>query len=189
VSSSRLKIIDATRQLVGTQGAGVGMSDVARAAGVSRQAVYLHFASRAGLLLAVVRQMDDEAGIRERCEQALADPDPVEALRGFILAWLRYAATIQPMASALLASRRTDPDASAAWDDRMAELRSGFDHVTRRLAKAGRLRGGLAPGAAADLAWSLTSVPVWDQLTTDCGRKPAQAERLLTDAVINAITT
>jgi AcrR family transcriptional regulator len=164
------------------------MADVAREAGVSRQAVYLHFNSRASLFVAVVRHMDEQDGIRRRCEQALRADDPVEALEAFVLAWLRYAVKIHPMASALLALRRNDPDAMTAWNDRMGELRAGFRHATRRLATAERLRAGLDPDAAADLAWAMTSIPVWEQLTIDCGRTAAEVQQCLTNAVTLAVT-
>jgi len=164
------------------------MADVARAAGVSRQAVYLHFSSRASLFVAVVRRMDDQEGIRRDCERALGTDDPVEALEAFVIAWLRYAAKIHPVASALLASRRDDPDAMTAWNDRMGELRAGFRHAARRVATAGRLRPGLDPDAAADLAWAMTSIPVWEQLTIDCGRPAAEVRQRLTAAVVSAVT-
>jgi AcrR family transcriptional regulator len=188
VSSSQLRILDAARNLVAQQGAGIAMADVARAAGVSRQAVYLHFNSRASLFLAVVRHMDEQEGIRDRCERALGHADPVQALKGFVLVWLRYAARIQPVASALLASRHDDPDAMSAWNDRMDELRAGFRHATHRLAANGQLRAGLDPAAAADLAWAMTSVPVWEQLTIDCGRAATEVRRHVTDAVVAALT-
>src|SRR5687768_16297335 len=108
------------------------MADVSAAAGVSRKAVYLHVSSRDGLFVAVVRHMDEVAGIRQRCEQALENADPVEALQAFLVALMRYAATITPMATALLASRRDDEDAATAWNDRMAELRSGFQVAAQR---------------------------------------------------------
>jgi hypothetical protein len=50
-------------------------TDVAREAGVSRQAVYLHFSSRASLFVAVVRHMDEQEDIRRRREQALGNDD------------------------------------------------------------------------------------------------------------------
>jgi len=165
------------------------MADVARAAGVSRQALYLHFSSRASLFVAVVRHMDERDGIRRRCERALGIQDPVAALERFVVTWLRYAAKIYPVASALLASRRDDPDAMAAWDDRMRELRAGFRHATNRLASAGRLRAGLDAEAAADLAWAMTSIPVWEQLTIDCAWPAAQVRQRLATAVIDAVTS
>jgi AcrR family transcriptional regulator len=188
VSTTRLRILDTTRRLVAQRGAGIAMADVAREAGVSRQAVYLHFSSRASLFVAVVRHMDEQEDIRRHCEQALGNADPVEALEAFVIAWLRYAAKIHPVASALLASRRDDPDAMTAWNDRMGELRVGFRHAVQRLATAGHLRPGLDPDTAADLAWAMTSIPVWEQLTIDCGRPATEVQQRLTAAVISAVT-
>ena len=187
MSSLRARILDDTRQLIGENGAAISMSDVAAAAGVSRQAVYLHFPSRARLFLELVRQMDDEAQIRPRLAIALEADDPVEALRGFLATWLRFAATIQPVATVLLATRTTDTDAWAAWDDRMTELRGGHLHAARRLAGAGLLRGGLDPRRAADLTWALTSVQVWEQLRLDRAWTARRVERELVDAVVAAV--
>jgi AcrR family transcriptional regulator len=189
VSSTPFRIIEATRRLMAQRGARIAMADVARAAGISRQAVYLHFSSRASLFVAVVRHMDDQEDIRRRCEQALAHDDPAEALEAFVIAWLRYAAKIHPVASALLASRHEDPDAMTAWNDRMGELRAGFLHATQRLATASRLRSGLDPATAADLAWAMTSIPVWEQLTIDRGWTPDAVRQHLADAVSSAVTT
>ena len=165
----------------------MSMSDVAAAAGVSRQAVYLHFPTRGQLLLGLVNQMDDEAEIRRRLAAALEDPDPVAALRAFVTAWLRFAATIQPVATVLLATRNTDADAWAAWEDRMADLRRGYLRATRGLATAGRLRDGLDAARAADLAWAMTSVAVWEQLSLDRGWSARRMERQLVDAVVSAL--
>ncbi|GGK65968.1 hypothetical protein Ppa06_22240 [Planomonospora parontospora subsp. parontospora] len=188
MSSTRSRILETARRLITEQGPRASMADVARAAGISRQAVYLHFASRASLLVAVVRDMDERDGIRAHCEKALTGEEPVEAFRAFLRVWLRYAAVIHPVASVLLASRRDDPDAAAAWNDRMGELHEGFLLAARRLGTTGRLRPGLVPDVAADLAWAMTSVPVWEQLTTDRGRSADEVEEHLAGAVIAALT-
>ncbi|GAA3587533.1 hypothetical protein GCM10022419_082240 [Nonomuraea rosea] len=150
--------------------------------------MYLHFSSRASLFVAVVRHMDEQEDIRRHCKQALGKDDPVKALEAFVIVWLRYAAKIHPVASALLASRRDDPDAMTAWNDRMDELRTGFRHAAQRPATAGRLPPGLDPDTAADLAWAMTSIPVWEQLTIDCGRPAIEVRQRLTAAVISAVT-
>jgi hypothetical protein len=71
----------------------------------------------------------------------------------------------------------------------MGELRAGFRHATSRLASAGRLRAGLDAEAAADLAWAMTSIPVWEQLTIDCARPAAQVRQRLATAVTDAVTS
>lgn len=187
MSTTRDRIIAETRRLISERGAVVSMSDVAGAVGISRQAVYLHFPTRGRLLLGLVNQMDDEAAIRPRLAAALEDPDPVAALRSFTSTWLRFAATIQPVATVLVTTRATDADAWAAWEDRMGDLRRGYRRATRRLAAAGALREGLDAARAADLAWVMTSVPVWEQLTLDRGWSGRRIERRLVDAVVDAL--
>src|SRR5688572_14818883 len=115
MSSSRERILDVTRQLIADRDAAVSMGEVAAAAGISRQAVYLHFPTRGQLFLALVHRMDEETQIRAQLATALEGEDAVEALRAFLGAWLRFAAWIQPVATVLLATRTTDPDAWSAW--------------------------------------------------------------------------
>ena len=47
-------------------GLGVSMGDIAKAAGISRQAVYLHFASRTELMIATTNYVDEVKGLNER---------------------------------------------------------------------------------------------------------------------------
>ena len=62
--STRERILTATRRLLEGGRVNVGLEDVAKRAGVSRQAVYLIFGSRAQLLLALVDAMDRRAAAR-----------------------------------------------------------------------------------------------------------------------------
>jgi AcrR family transcriptional regulator len=48
------------------RGRGVRMRDIAEAAGVSRQAVYDHFGTRAKLLVATTHYVDEVRGLEER---------------------------------------------------------------------------------------------------------------------------
>jgi len=185
--SSRDRILEAAHRLLRERDAEVSMAEVAEAAGVSRQALYMHYSSRAGLLVALVRWMDEESGIVTQCAAALDDEDPLAALRRFLTLWLRYVATIQPVASALLAVRRGDSDASAAWEDRMAQLRAGHRRAARRLEEAGLLRDGLNATMAADLSWAMSSVPVWEQLAVDRRWSARRVERYLVDAIAAAL--
>ena len=59
MSSTRVRILDTAVGLVEAQPATVpSMSEVARATGISRQALYLHFPDRSALLLALVEHVD-----------------------------------------------------------------------------------------------------------------------------------
>lgn len=59
--STRARILDSAVSLLesGTGGA-VRISDIAKAAGISRQAVYLHFPKRSDLLIAATRFLDEK---------------------------------------------------------------------------------------------------------------------------------
>jgi len=187
-STSRPVILGATKDLISREGPGFSLAEVAAEAGVSRQAVYLHFGSRAGLLVALVRNMDEEAGIRESLEKALSAGEPLEAMRRFVTEWLRFAVEIQPIASTLFAARGTDEAAADAWEDRARELRAGFRSLANRLKKSGHLREGLSAETAADLIWALCSIPVVEQLTVDLAWSKSRIIRETTAATISAVT-
>ena len=66
-AETRKKILNSTLDLLEAGDPHrVRMSDIAKAAGVSRQAVYLHFPSRAELLIAATYLLDDRKGVEER---------------------------------------------------------------------------------------------------------------------------
>lgn len=182
--SSAERILDAASELVMANGAGVSLGEIAKAAGVSRQAVYLHFHSRGQLFFALVRRMDADADIRGRCRQALKAPDPVDALVEFTRTWLDFVVEVHPVATMLLAERHGDAAAWEAWTDRMAELRAGYALAVGRLAGAGLLAVDLGQPEAADLAVALVSVSVWEQLVVDRGWTPAQAQAQMTAALV-----
>ena len=75
-TDTKARILDAVWTLVSRRGrADLTMGDIARAVGLSRQAVYLHFPSRAALLVAAVRRFDEQHGdvaARERRRALLA---------------------------------------------------------------------------------------------------------------------
>ena len=118
MSSTRERILDAARELTEKQGAVPTMSALARAAGISRQALYLHFPDRAQLLLAFVASIDD----REQLQAWIATVREADDAAGEIRAFARMQAWRNPSfaaaARALDDTRHTDPAAAAAWADR-----------------------------------------------------------------------
>ena len=76
--NARAHILDTAWRLVGERGVqAVTVADIAAASGVSRQLVYHHFESRAGLLVAMTRHHDAASGFRKRLV-ATRDLEPVE---------------------------------------------------------------------------------------------------------------
>ncbi|WP_323763130.1 TetR/AcrR family transcriptional regulator [Maricaulis sp.] len=150
------------------QGAKTRMSDIAKASGVSRQAVYLHFSTRAELLIAVTRFVDAESDIDARLAASRAATSGLERLDAFLDAWGNYIPVVHPVCRALLDMAPDDDAAKLAWDDRMAALREGCVAAVLALKADGNLRDDHDEAAAADLLWTLLSVSNWESLVEDC---------------------
>lgn len=64
---TRTQILVATVGMLESMGGrGVRMGDIAKAAGISRQAVYLHFTSRTELLVAATKYLDELLDVDRR---------------------------------------------------------------------------------------------------------------------------
>lgn len=145
------------------------MARISRRAGFSRQAVYRHFGSRAGLLRAALADIDERAGAEAEVVQILGSPDAVAAIDALVSWWGGYVGTFIGIARNVHAGRVSDPGLAAAWEDRMQALLEVCRKVVDRCADEGLLRPELEPAAAAELLWGVLSVPLWDQLVTDRG--------------------
>jgi AcrR family transcriptional regulator len=179
--NTREQILDATLQLMEQrQGQGVRIEDIAHAAGVSRQAVYLHFATRSELLIATARHLDEKLHLDARLAELCAAPEGgARAIDRFFAFWAGYILEIYGLAKALLTLRETDPAAADAWNDRMASFYQGCLSIVRCLADEGTLALGWSVEEAADYFWSTASVSFWEQLTHERGwSQERYAERL-----------
>ena len=140
------------------------MSDIAKQAGISRQAVYLHFPSRAELLIATTRYIDQVKDIDGRLAQSRSASTGPERLDAFIEAWGNYIPEIYGVAKALMAMQSKDEAAGQAWADRMNAVRHGCEAAVAALARDGVLTKSLLSHEAVDLLWSQVSVPHWEHL-------------------------
>ncbi len=147
----------------------VPMSAIAKEAGLSRQAVYLHFPTRAELLIAVTRHVDQVKDVDARLAPSRAAKTGAARLAAFVDAWLDYVPEIYGVARAVMALRETDPAAEAAWSDRMEAMRAGCRAAIEALARDGALRAPYHVEEATDLLWMLLSVRNWELLTRDRG--------------------
>lgn len=167
---TRKRILEKTwRLLEKHKGRNVLVSDIAHAAGVSRQAVYLHFGSRAGLLIATVRYVDEVNHVDERIEGTNKAVNGAEALDALVDFWGNYIPVIYGLAKALLAVRDVDKDAAAAWDDRMNVFYQGCRRTIECLVRDEKLVPPWNVDQAADMLWSMLSLSVWENLTFECG--------------------
>lgn len=172
---TRTRILEATRRLMEEQrGQGVRMRDIAEAAGVSRQAVYLHFGSRAKLLVATTHYVDEVRGLEERRRRFRAATTGVERLEAYVEFWGNYIPEVYGMARALLAARETDEAAAAAWDDRMGAVRESCRITIEALHRDGMLAPEWSRDEAVDLLWTMLSIRNWEQLTIECDWSTSQ---------------
>lgn len=169
-SDTRTRILQATWDLLEERrGQGVRMSDIAKRAGISRQALYLHFPTRAELLIATTHYLDDVKGTEARLAPSRAAETGIERLDAFIEAWAAYMPEIYGMAKAFLAMRDTDEAAAAAWDQRMQDMREGCEAAIAALKRDQMLSPAYAPKQATDILWTLLSIRNWEQWTLRCG--------------------
>jgi AcrR family transcriptional regulator len=145
------------------------MSDVADAAGVSRQAVYDHFGSRAELMVATARYGDEVRGLEERLGRYRAAERGLDRLGAFIEFWGNYIPEIYGIARAMLAARETDEAVAAAWDDRMRVVQEACRDIVGRLRRDGTLAPGWSVDEAGEMLWSLLSIGTWENLTLERG--------------------
>ena len=101
-TATRGALIAAARPLFAERGfAAVGTPEIARAAGVTRGALYHQFADKAALFAAVAEAV--EADVTQQITDAVlaaAPPDPVAALHAAVDAW--FAACVDPEARRVL---------------------------------------------------------------------------------------
>jgi AcrR family transcriptional regulator len=167
---TRTRILEATwRLMVGRNGRGVRMRDVAEEAGVSRQAVYDHFGSRAELMVATARYGDEVRGLEGRLAGYRAASGGVERLEAFVEFWGNYVPEIHGIARAMLAARETDEAVAAAWDDRMGVVQEACRDIVGRLQRDGMLVPGWSLDEAGEMLWSLLSIGNWENLTLERG--------------------
>ena len=136
---------------------------------MSRQAVYLHFPSRTDVLVAATRYQDQTNDVNAALAPSRAARSGTERLDAFVTAWGNYIPKIYGVARAILAVADTDPEAAAAWNTRMGDMREGCAAAVQALAQDGTLPPNTDPGQATDLLWTLLSVRTWENLTQTCG--------------------
>jgi len=167
---TRVRILQAAIDLLEAGDShGVRMSDIAKRAGISRQAVYLHFATRAALLIAATRYVEDQKDTEARLRASRTATSGVERLDAYVEAWGNFIPEVHGVARALLAMKDTDAAAAEAWDNRMQAMREGCAAAIAALARDGMLTTEYGTEQAVDLLWTLLSVRNWEQLTIDCG--------------------
>jgi AcrR family transcriptional regulator len=162
---TRERLLDAAWELVeGGDGAGtLALGDVARNAGVSRQALYLHFPNRATLLAEMARRFDRTSGFRQRLLATRRLPAR-QAFGTMLSEWFAYVPQILRTARALEAATVTGSDGAEAYHDRMSEWHAAIRQAVGRLADEGQLSPQWDVESAADWVWTHVHPSVYQHL-------------------------
>jgi AcrR family transcriptional regulator len=186
---TRERILGVALKLIGKRGgADVSMSEIAAAAQLSRQAVYLHFRDRSDLLMALVRFVDVKSGISNEVTRIAAAPTGTAALKAMVALQARTNPAIWPVARAIDAVRHRDRAANRSWQDRLQDRLAVCQGIVDRLKKNGELRRGLDAGTATDLLWTLTSLRMWEDLVLHRRWTPQQYEADVTELLLSLLT-
>lgn len=185
MSSTRVRILDTAVGLVEAQPATVpSMSEVARATGISRQALYLHFPDRSALLLALVEHVDARENLAGEIAVVQAAATGAAEVRAWIEMQARRNPRIAVLARALDQSRHEDDSTTVAWRDRTANRMRAATAIVQRLRREGGVHRSWITGEAATILWELASFRVWDDLVNEAGMAPERYVEMTTAAAL-----
>ena len=187
---TKTRILDTTWKLLEKRIEKNRMSDIAKAVGISRQALYLHYPTRAELLIATTKHIDTVKKVNQRLELSRTAGSGIECLHFFIKAWGGYIPEIHGISVALRNMRKNDKAAAEAWDDRMQAVRHGCQAAVVAIAKDGKLKFDLSEQIATDILWTLLTIENWEKLVINCGwLQSAYEEKMIELAEIAILET
>ena len=166
---TRRRILDTAWALLEEQGTGVRIADIAAKAGVSRQAVYLHFGDRTSLFVALGDHVDVSFGRDRLRAHVFGAPTGVESLHRWVQTMSWYTAKIDTVSRILELAAESDEALAAVWKDRMTGRRGHVRRIAERIAAEGQLADGWTAEAAADLIFAVTLPGPWRVLTSVVG--------------------
>ncbi len=166
---TRRRILDATWALVAEQGARLRLADVAARASVSRQALYLHFGDRSGLLVALVQYMDETLDLGESLAAVNAAPDGPALIEATMRLNTRFWTQVLPVAQVLEVARHDDDDLAAAWRDRMSFRQATFRGIVETLVARDQLAPGWSVDDATATVYAVAHFDTWRELVVEFG--------------------
>lgn len=154
---TRLRIREAAADLFASRGfSETTVAAIAEQAGVAAPTVYATFGSKAGIVLEMLRHLEETADMGQKVAEMMSETDPYRQLELFTT-WIR---TLweggSPILRAALAAKG-DPDVAAMSGKGDAGRRAGAQELCEIFSAKGMLRPSLDPTAAADQLWLLTN--------------------------------
>ena len=167
--STRSRILDAALAALQEDPRDVNVSRVAGLAGISRQAVYLHFQDKSQLLIAAARHVDERLDLKRRLLPLGSAQTAEVLLTRHALFLADYNPLLYPVVRAADSVRKSDAAVERAWLDRLRHRRRGCRSIARQLADWKRLAPEWTVPNAGDWLTSQASVKLWEELVIDLG--------------------
>lgn len=187
-AETRRTILAACWKLLDEKGV-PSLEQIAQAAGVSRQAVYLHFKSRNELLIECIEYIKTECGVPGLLENLRNAPDSDSVLAAMLEFHLEFTPRTARGSLLVELERARDPELEDAWQKRTGNRLQLFRVVVDRFAAEDRLVDGWTRDDAADFLWALLSPSItYDLLTRRRWSKKRLHERLhhtITSTLLN----
>lgn len=181
--ATRERLLDAAWHEATEHGVdGLTLAAVGARAGVTRQAVYLHFGNRASLLVEMTARFDRTSGFRSALAATRHLP-PRDGLRGMLDLWFAYIPSILSVGLALEAASLTEGDGADAYRERMNDWREGIRVSIARLADAGELSPRWDVDKATDWVWASVHPTTFHHLTAERGWTRTETARRIVDAL------
>jgi AcrR family transcriptional regulator len=163
--------------------AAVTLAEIAATAGVSRQAIYLHFGNRAGLLTAIARHLDLTSSVVREIMATVREDHTKAGLEKFIRLWFEHGAVVFPFNRAIEVAAASDADAHAAWEDRVDAHRRTIRLMVDGLSESRQLAVRWTRQEAADWFYSRIHPDVWNQLVVDRKWPPKRLLERVTESL------
>jgi AcrR family transcriptional regulator len=189
-AQTRADILQAARRLFAERGyPATTIEAIAAEAEVSEATVYAGFGSKAGILPALQRLMQEEVDYDERVRELdAAAGNPPEQIAAGVRISLSFPAQHRDIIAALLSARGVDPDVDQFLHRGMAvEHRNGWGSLASMLASQGALRPGLSEKEAGDLGAALTRIEVYRVLSGELSWSRERITEVLTAVLRSAL--
>ena len=188
---TRTQILEAARAMfeeLGYNGAGLGA--IAKMAGVSRQAIYLHFPSKAELLTALHLHIFATDVVPALERYPITDAmTAMDALDATIAVDVEVASKVWRIHEALATARRQHPEVEETLRPREEDHYGELLSLGRRLKREGALPPKLRIGRFADMLWGLVNVGTYRSLVIERGWSLDDYQRWVRNTIRLQIST
>jgi AcrR family transcriptional regulator len=187
---TRTAVLSAARAILEEDGfRRLTMEAVAQRAGVTRRSVYLHYASRAELVLGLFDYLAETEGLQRSLSTVWAAEGAEDVLDAWAAHVARYHPRLIAVDRAVAVESRHDPDARAHRARSLQARTRSARRVIDRLAGEGRLADTWDRASATDMLLALDSSDLIHHLLTERGwsakRFTAHYRRLLRRTFLN----